>query len=188
MRIKSDVVVPVLVISDQAGLEAKLLEVEAQGAALVILIIVKYDLATYRDFKNAADRTVGMQCVCVTENFEEDMTFRNDLMTNVMMKLNLKFGGVNHGLPRVAEWLRTTMILGGDLIHTGTGAFSGTHSIASIIASVDEFGGKCLGSMRLQNLHKKYREVSHVMSFEFFTSLTASKIMDPDTVEAMVSE
>jgi hypothetical protein len=57
-------------------------------------------------------------------------------------------------------WLTNTMVLGGGLIHPGPGAFPGTPSIASIVGSVDDYGGKCLGSMRLQNVHKTDREAS----------------------------
>lgn len=150
---------PTLAATNKASLEAKLSQAKSQGVNLVVLILDRYDLDVYRNFKNAADRIFGMQCICLVENFDETPKFVTDLMLNVMMKLNLKLGGVNHGLSDVAERLKTTMVLGGDLIHPGTGAFPGTPSIASIVGSVDDYGGKCLGSMRLQDVWKKDREV-----------------------------
>jgi eukaryotic translation initiation factor 2C len=82
-------------------------------------------------------------------------------MTNIMMKINLKLGGINHIVQPVADRLRKdTMVLGADLIHPGTGAYPGTPSIAAIVGSVDDHAGMCLGSMRLQNIHKTDREVS----------------------------
>jgi len=144
----------------EAAITAKLRDAKQNGANLVVLILPKSDLVIYRDFKNAADRVIGLQSICLVENFKNDIRFRDDLMINVMMKMNLKLGGVNHGLSAVAKWLKNTMVLGGDLIHPGPGSFAGTPCIASIVGSVDQYGGKCLGSMRLQDVHKTDREVN----------------------------
>jgi eukaryotic translation initiation factor 2C len=92
---------------------------------------------------------------------EKGSAFCKDLMTNVMMKLNLKLGGINHVVQPVANRLgKTTMVLGADLVHPGTGAYPGTPSIAAIVGSIDDHAGMCLGSMRLQSVNKIDREVS----------------------------
>jgi hypothetical protein len=48
--------------------------------------------------------------------------------------------------------MQNTLVLGADLSHPGPGAIQGCPSIAAIFASVDDDGGKFLGSMRLQTL------------------------------------
>jgi eukaryotic translation initiation factor 2C len=99
-----------------------------------------------------------MQSFCLVQSFKLD---QQELMTNVMMKLNLKLGGVNHIVDAVKTELKAdTMVLGADLIHPSPNAFPSTPSIASMVGSVDDHAGKCLGSMRLQSIDKTDREVS----------------------------
>ncbi|KAF2867614.1 hypothetical protein BDV95DRAFT_597829 [Massariosphaeria phaeospora] len=82
-----------------------------------------------------------------------------EYMTNVMMKVNLKFEGINHTIQEVGHRLSDhTMVLGADVVHAGPGAFPGTPSIAAIVGSVDEWGTRCLGSMRLQRIDKTDHE------------------------------
>ncbi|KAF2851686.1 Piwi-domain-containing protein [Plenodomus tracheiphilus IPT5] len=69
---------------------------------------------------------------------------------NLMMKVNLKAGGTNHVNPDVSKLMADTLVLGADVTHPGTVALLGTPSIAAIVGSVDQHGGKFLGSMRLQ--------------------------------------
>ncbi|KAF2126832.1 Piwi-domain-containing protein [Dothidotthia symphoricarpi CBS 119687] len=149
----------VLESTEEADLEKKLQEVRDSGARLVFLVLHRASTTVYRDFKNLADRRFGMHSICLVEKWKNEQE-TNQIMTNVMMKMNLKLGGVNHGVSDVVQWLRNTMVLGADLVHPGSGAFPGTPSIASIVGSVDSHGGKCLGSMRLQSIEKTDREVS----------------------------
>jgi eukaryotic translation initiation factor 2C len=66
------------------------------------------------------------------------------------MKVNLKFGGINHSTSDVRARIHKTLVLGADLSHPGPGAIFGCPSIAAVVGSVDDNGGKFLGSMRLQ--------------------------------------
>lgn len=164
-RVPEDIISPYVGTPTAYNIEAKLREASRRNITLVVFLMQNYDVAIYRDFKNLTDRFFGMQTICMVHNETwNTMTQKqySDLMTNIMMKLNLKLGGVNHVVPAVRPFLEDTMILGGDIIKPGTGSFPGTPSIASIVGSVDLHGGKCLGSMRLQSVDKTDTEVSQL--------------------------
>lgn len=139
------------------SIREKLEEAKKLGADLVVLVLQSYNVAAYRNFKSLTDRDLGMQSVCMTlKRGRED-----EITTNIMMKVNLKFGGINHGVA-MGDQLSATMVIGADLIHPGPGSYPGTPSIAAVVGSVDLYAGKCLGSLRLQDVHKTDREVRQV--------------------------
>lgn len=78
------------------------------------------------------------------------------------MKFNSKFGGTNHSTAAVRSRMQKTLVLGADLSHPGPGSIHGCPSIAAIVGSVDENGGRFLGSMRLQIMDQTDREVSRI--------------------------
>lgn len=158
IRIPNTVLHTSLPSTNQAVMEERLRQAEKAGANLVILLLKGHDVAAYRNFKDLADRTFGLQSICMTLKRGKDAALY-ETMTNIMMKVNLKFGGINHVVDGVSRWLKNTMVIGADLVHPGPGSYPGTPSIAAIVGSVDYFGGKCLGSLRLQNVHKTDREV-----------------------------
>ena len=147
----------------QTNIQAKLKDLTGtnRNIDLVFLLLDRPNVAIYRDFKNAADRLVPIQSICMT--LKEPRASRDKMLaeinTNIMMKVNLKLGGINHRVDGVSKWLKKTMVVGADLIHPGAGAFPGTPSIAAVVGSVDADGGKCLGSLRLQDINRSDREV-----------------------------
>ena len=158
-RISVDDVTPFLASNNESAFHKKLIEASKHGAKFAILVLEKHDKSMYGCLKNLADRVVGMQSICLVENFKNDDRFWGDLMTNIMMKLNIKLGGINHVVAAVQDRLKThTMVLGADLVHPPSN-LPGVPSIASIVGSVDNHAGKCLGSMRLQSIDKTDCEV-----------------------------
>jgi len=155
---------PALSSLDYDSMQAKLQLAYDSKVHLVILLLKAYDVSAYRNFKDLSDRMFGMHSICMTVKKGPENVLQ-ETMTNIMMKMNLKMGGVNHGVIEVGTVLKNTMVIGGDLVHPGTGAFPGTPSIAAIVGSIDPFGGKCLGSLRLQNVHKTDREVRELTFF-----------------------
>ena len=143
-----------------ASLESKLEDASTSGAQLVILMLPAFDRYIYADFKNLADRRFGLRSLCVAK--PEQLQKGNDLamkyMTNIAQKINLKYGGVNSAVDGID--LKTTLILGADVVHPPIVAFEECPSIASLVGSMDAHGGTFLGSMRLQSKDKKDREVS----------------------------
>ncbi|CAI6332683.1 unnamed protein product [Periconia digitata] len=123
---------------------------------LAIIVLKSRSIPLYTIVKDLADRKHGIHTICLTKvpkNME-------DYMSNVSMKFNLKFGGINHSAKLVPEILSNhTMVLGADVVHAGPSSFPGTPSIAGIVGSVDNTGGKFLGSVRLQLVEKKDKEI-----------------------------
>jgi hypothetical protein len=144
------------------------------SGGFVILIKPKRSIAVYQCFKDLTDRTYGFHSICTSEapNYHSKRTTTNDRVyhsgqekaisnyfANITMKANLKFGGLNHTTENVRLKMQETMVLGADLSHPGPGAIQGCPSISAIVGSVDDDGGKYLGSMRLQTLNQSDREV-----------------------------
>ncbi|KAL5415744.1 hypothetical protein PMIN03_002520 [Paraphaeosphaeria minitans] len=90
---------------------------------------------------NLCDRKFGLHSVCMVENLKKSDRAFVQYMQNISMKVNLKFGGINHTALAPNERFPDTMFLGADLIH----AISGT--IAAVVGSVDPNVGRCLGSI-----------------------------------------
>jgi hypothetical protein len=135
---------------------------------VVFLVLRKKNTQTYHHFKDLTDRTFGIHSICLTEepNFRYDKKqYKNvpfgqfQYFGNVMMKFNLKFGGINHSTAAVRSRTMNTLVLGADLSHPGPGSINGCPSIAAIVGSVDDDGGRFLGSMRLQTKNESDREV-----------------------------
>ncbi|PVI04669.1 Piwi-domain-containing protein [Periconia macrospinosa] len=147
---------PNIDITSDTAIDGALQTAKNRGAFLVFLAMKSKSIPTYSTFKDLADRKYGLQTVCLAQmpkNIDE-------YMQNVSMKLNLKLGGINHSVDTVQSILsNNTMVLGADVVHAGSGSFPGTPSIASIVGSVDNTGGKFLGSVRLQRVDKDDKEI-----------------------------
>ncbi|KAI4636318.1 hypothetical protein J4E83_001272 [Alternaria metachromatica] len=145
---------------------------QSANGKLVILLLERYNIPVYSAFKDVADRIAGLQSLCVTaeKNSNKQLGDKglSQYFANVMMKVNLKQGGLNHtacdenpGEGTIRNSLfkkapaRSVMILGADVTHPGPNSLVGCPSIAALVGSVDLDGGKFLGSMRLQEKSKK---------------------------------
>ncbi|KAJ4351686.1 uncharacterized protein N0V89_007029 [Didymosphaeria variabile] len=122
---------------------------------LFLMVLANRDQDAYANFKDLADRKFGKHSLCVTE-----AKFRSKLgekMGNLMLKANLKTGGINHTIHggQIQRMFGDTLVLGADVTHPGPTAIVGCPSIAAIVGSVDELAGRFLGSMRLQSQGKK---------------------------------
>lgn len=88
-----------------------------------------------------------------------------------MMKAKIKCGGINHTaggpvdpksmsyITAITYQIKDMMLLGADVTHPSVASIEGCPSIAAMVGSVDNWSGKFLGSMRLQDQDKKDREV-----------------------------
>lgn len=146
----------------QGDIRAALEKAKSHNLHFVVLMLKRQDVPIYTSFKQLADREVGIHSVCLVKkdfyNKQGEYVHNNfvEYITNVMMKVNLKMGGINHCVANVEKYLRKEdiMVLGADVIHSGPASFSGCPSIAAIVGSVDYTTGKCLGSARLQRIEK----------------------------------
>jgi eukaryotic translation initiation factor 2C len=145
---------------------------------LVFLVLPGRDRSIYPAFKDMADREFGLQAICMTEGklfsgegYNRKLKKVEQYLGNVMMKANIKCGGINHTaggpvdpksmsyMTAMTDQIKDTMLLGADVTHPSVASIEGCPSIAAMVGSVDNRGGKFLGSMRLQDQEKKDREV-----------------------------
>ncbi|EAT81960.2 hypothetical protein SNOG_10566 [Parastagonospora nodorum SN15] len=153
-------------ILDRGSVSAKISQAKAEGANLVVFLLNKSSTPFYAHLKDLADRTHGIHSLCLVEQYKlikqygERAHLFQEYMTNVVMKINLKMGGITQSVTTVSDYLakNRVMVLGADVVHAGPGAYPGTPSIAAIVGSVDFSAGKCLGSMRLQRIDTTDRE------------------------------
>lgn len=142
-----------LLVSSLANMERVLEIAQTKQVNFVILVLPEADRSWYCTFKNLCDRKFGLHSLCIVENFKKGESAFKRYMQNVSMKINLKFGGVNHTALTPTERLTDTMFLGADLVHTVSG------TIAAVVGSVDPAVGRCLGSVRLQDVQQSDHEV-----------------------------
>jgi len=143
---------------------------KAKGANFIVLILPKKNIPAHSTFEDLADRKYGLHSLCLTEapNWKEasfnqkgiqvDSGLKRSLaqyFANVSMKINLKGNGINHEIQALKSTFSNTMVLGADVTHPSPGCVPGCPSIAAVVGSIDESGGKYLGSMRIQQRGNK---------------------------------
>ncbi|KAH7385933.1 Piwi domain-containing protein [Pyrenochaeta sp. MPI-SDFR-AT-0127] len=139
------------------------------GANFMILVLEKKSTGAYSVFKDLADRTCDMHSLCVVyrEDSRSNSLFGEQYLANVAMKVNLKADGINHTVQEVSQVMKDTLVLGADVTHPGPSSLLGTPSIAAIVGSVDQHGGKFLGSMRLQARDTACEDIKDVEGMVF---------------------
>ncbi|KAF2817716.1 Piwi-domain-containing protein [Mytilinidion resinicola] len=144
-----------------SNLQRELDNAKKNSCNIVCLVLSKKNTDVYSEFKSMADRTTGVHTVCLCEDrllkFGEVKKDVMEHIANIAMKVNLKFGGTNHSVADISSFLKDTLVLGADVTHPTGGSANGTPSVAAVVGSVDENGGRMLGSMRLQ--HKPRNEM-----------------------------
>jgi eukaryotic translation initiation factor 2C len=120
----------------------------------LILVIVPEDNKTevYNRVKLACDVTYGILNVCVLDT--KFARANPQYHANVGLKFNLKLGGRNHSVePAKLGFIsqKKTMIVGLDVTHPSPGSASTAPSVASIVASVDEWLQQWPAELRIQD-------------------------------------
>lgn len=78
---------------------------KAAGLNLVILALKKHDVAVYSRFKEIHDRDVGIHTVCMTQKYFRGSSY--GYISNILMKVNLKLGGINHTVTSMESLLKS---------------------------------------------------------------------------------
>jgi eukaryotic translation initiation factor 2C len=147
-------------------IRARLQDAKRNGANLAILVLRNKSQDVYSAFKYLADRVFGIASIVMVQQSKargnDANAIQKGLMQyigNIMMKANLKMAGVNHSAEstkgNISTWLGNTLVLGADVTHPSNGAIPGCPSVAALVGSVDDTGGKFLGSLSLQSKGKK---------------------------------
>jgi eukaryotic translation initiation factor 2C len=154
----------VFIRTDEDALRQGLQEAHKQDVDLVVLILSHKSQDVYSTFKYLADRIFGNPTIVIVtdSNFKKikggprewNPKGLDEVVGNIMMKVNLKMGGINHSalssLGNIDKWLKDTLVLGADVTHPSSGALPGSPSVAAVVGSVESTGGCFLGDPRLQ--------------------------------------
>ncbi|KAJ6613603.1 ribonuclease H-like domain-containing protein [Mycena sp. CBHHK59/15] len=129
-----------------------------QKPLLVLVILANGDKHVYSGIKHLGDSYLDVATVCVHSAKIRKERGQLQYFANVALKVNMKMGGINHGLdPRSMAWLdaKRTMLVGIDVTHPGPGSVKGTPSIAAVVASVDRYYAQFPCSMEIQETKKE---------------------------------
>lgn len=96
--------------SRDAALKAVRAAVVEDKANFVILLLHQKNVAAYSNFKDIADRTAGVHSLCLVTSGKNQLD--GSYWGNVMMKVNLKAGGINHTVPGFEHLMKDTLVLG----------------------------------------------------------------------------
>ncbi|KAK0628915.1 ribonuclease H-like domain-containing protein [Bombardia bombarda] len=113
-----------------------------QRPELVIVILNDKDTVVYNTVKKYADVVFGIPTVCVVQDKILNEKGQFGYFANVALKVNLKFGGVNHKLKDEIGLIKSgkTMVVGYDVTHPtnlAPGAADNAPSMVGLVSSVD---------------------------------------------------
>ena len=133
----------------KAKLDTK--EKRERSPPLLLIVLPGKVVEPYRALKTYADTELGIHTVCVIGNGITDQKnsrkFYNkdpeQYFANVILKMNLKLGGINHKLATKSQPLEfiergTTMVVGIDVTHPFPGSSQYAPSVFAVVASMDE--------------------------------------------------
>ncbi|KAJ7253036.1 argonaute-like protein [Mycena haematopus] len=149
---------------------------------LILVILSNGDKHIYAGIKHLADSYLDVASVCVHSSKIRKEKGQLQYFANVALKVNIKMGGINHGLdPQSMAWLnqKPTMLMGIDVTHPGPGSVKGTPSIAAVVASIDRFFAQYPASMEIQESKKEMVTNLAKMTYErlvLFSSTNAGKL------------
>ncbi|KAI0050290.1 argonaute-like protein [Auriscalpium vulgare] len=126
--------------------------------SLVLVILANGDKHVYSGLKHLCDVYLDVATVCVQSQKIRKQAGQLQYFANVALKVNMKLGGVNHGLDEqsMAKLKQpSTMLVGMDVTHPGPGTVKGTPSIAAVVASSDQKFAQYPASMRIQETKKE---------------------------------
>lgn len=90
-----------------------MIQAQNKGANFVILLLGSKSVSAYSIFKTLADRDFGVHSLCAVYKEDKDgKPFSDQYWGNVMMKVNLKAGGINHTVTKATELMKDTLVLG----------------------------------------------------------------------------
>lgn len=126
----------------------------------VIVILEERSEDEYAEIKCMGDLESGRHVLCMLrEKFEKGVFPKEpalgtsphlQYLSNIVMKLNIKAGGINHRVKLYQKVGSDTIVMGADVTHPGVGQCAGFPSIACVVGSIDKDCMNYLGSMRLQ--------------------------------------
>lgn len=121
-----------------------------EAPALLFAILPPSSADVYNNVKRFGDITMGIATQCVQSG--KSKKGNHQFWANVVLKVNVKLGGVNWYPQLSADILdptRPTIIMGADAIHPPPGA-KGKPSVTAVVSSVDSSLAKYVACSRVQ--------------------------------------
>ncbi|KAK4158401.1 ribonuclease H-like domain-containing protein [Chaetomidium leptoderma] len=107
---------------------------------LVLVVLPDKDATRYNAIKMIGDVEFGISTVCVRQEMLTKAQGQFGYFANVGLKVNLKFGGVNHTVKDETGLVAKSMFVGYDVTHPTnlpSGAGENAPSLVGLVASVD---------------------------------------------------
>ncbi|KAL2150876.1 hypothetical protein VTH82DRAFT_7439 [Thermothelomyces myriococcoides] len=107
---------------------------------LILVLLPDKDTTTYNTIKKLGDVEYGIATVCVRQEMLTQQRGQLGYFANVGLKVNLKFGGVNHRVQDETGLVDKTMFVGYDVTHPTnlpSGASENAPSLVGLVASID---------------------------------------------------
>ncbi|KAI0631492.1 Piwi-domain-containing protein [Trametes polyzona] len=110
--------------------------------SFMLVLLSGVDKYIYPGIKKLCDVNLGIQTVHMLLSKARDSrgNRQDQYFSNVVLKVNVKLGGMNHILdPPSMGWLteKSTMVMGIDVTHPSPKSIPGSPSIVAVVASVD---------------------------------------------------
>lgn len=131
--------------------------------SMILVILSNGDKNIYNGIKHLCDVYLKVPTICTQSG--KIRKGSPQYFANVALKMNMKMGGVNHGLvdapgaPPTVKWLKDpkqpTMIVGMDVTHPSPGSVRGTPSIAAVVATIDSNFAQLPASLKIQETKKE---------------------------------
>lgn len=158
---------------NEVALRKSLQLIQSKKVRLVLITLPAKNTNLYAMVKRVADVSVGIHTICAVTGWQThpDMVekfwaikWSAPFLGNLMLKYNLKLGGVNHRLNLSKQGIMrfSTMFVGMDVTHPSPGSQNGAPSIAAVVATEEpDIFVKWPASIRLQQPReeKKSREL-----------------------------
>lgn len=133
----------------------------ASNVQIIYVMLPTKEKVLYSAVKYCGDIKFGVGTVCSQISTASKPVGQAQYMANVMLKFNIKLGGINHTIDRSVLGVfgdGKTMLVGCDVTHPSPGSFKGVPSVAGVVASVDPQFVQFPGSLRLQTSKKEMIE------------------------------
>jgi len=125
-------------IGNELDMKRAFEQVRKQGSRFVLVVLPSKSAPDYNIVKKMADVDFGILTVCVVEEAFLRPKGQLGYFANVGLKVNLKFGGVNHTLKDETGLIKSgkTMVVGYDVTHPTNLAPDAAENLPSIVGLV----------------------------------------------------
>lgn len=185
---------PAMDVRNERAIRQKLQNCKGKEVQLVLITLPAKMTKLYAMIKWSADVHVGIHTICAVTGWqkwrEESFWGIKDspqFLGNLLLKYNLKLGGINHRLLHAQGGIlaRKTMFVGMDVTHPSQGSQSGAPSIVAVVATEEPtYFVNWPVSLRLQrpSKDKQSRELIDDLQVMFAERLEHWKQMNKGTL------